>query len=228
MPPPTHMVTTTCLAPRRFPSSSACPTCREPVMPKGWPMEIAPPLTFILSWSMPSTSAHRNGTQANASLSSHRSMSATLRPCRSSSRGTATVGPMPISSGAHPATAKPLKAPRGVTPARCAAASDMSTQALAPSDNCDALPAVTVADGSCSARTGVSAASDCRVVLARLHSSLTTVYGTLDTSPVSLSLSIITVSIGTISSSNSPACCAAAVRCCDRREYSSCRAREMP
>ena len=77
MPPPTHMVTTACLAPRRRPSSRMCPTWREPVIPNGWPMEMAPPLTFILSGSMPSTSAHRSGTTAKASLSSHKSMSET-------------------------------------------------------------------------------------------------------------------------------------------------------
>eukprot|EP00967_Tisochrysis_lutea_P092606 scaffold133633_cov37-Tisochrysis_lutea.AAC.1 len=83
----------------------------------------------------------------------HGAWSFTLRPCRSSSRGTATVGPMPISSGEQPPTAKPLKAPSGVTPAFSAAVSDISTQALAPSESCDAFPAVTVAFGSCSKRT---------------------------------------------------------------------------
>src|SRR5581483_32004 len=33
MPPPTHIVTTTCVAPRRRPSMSACPTSRAPDMP---------------------------------------------------------------------------------------------------------------------------------------------------------------------------------------------------
>ena len=33
MPPPMHMVTTTCLAPRRLPSINACPTNRAPETP---------------------------------------------------------------------------------------------------------------------------------------------------------------------------------------------------
>ena len=33
IPPPIHMVTTTCLTPRRLPSMSACPTRREPLTP---------------------------------------------------------------------------------------------------------------------------------------------------------------------------------------------------
>lgn len=77
-------------------------------------------------------------------------------------------------------------------------------------------------------RTGSSFARDARVVSARLHSSLETVYATLDTSPVSLFFTAIVVSIGTISSSKRLAACAAAVRCCERSEYSSCRSRDTP
>ena len=33
MPPPMHIVTTTYFTPRRFPSMSACPTMRAPLMP---------------------------------------------------------------------------------------------------------------------------------------------------------------------------------------------------
>jgi hypothetical protein len=47
---------------------------------------------------------------------------------------------MPISSGEHPATAKPSKRPRGARLRRAASFSSMSKQALAPSDSCDALP----------------------------------------------------------------------------------------
>ena len=46
----------------------------------------------------------------------HKSMSSTVKPCLANSFGTAIVGPMPISSGAHPPTANPMKAPRGVRP----------------------------------------------------------------------------------------------------------------
>mmetsp|Transcript_1284 Transcript_1284/g.2088 ORF Transcript_1284/g.2088 Transcript_1284/m.2088 type:complete len:216 (+) Transcript_1284:124-771(+) len=175
IPPPTHMVTTTLLAPRRLPSRRMWPTCLDPVMPNGWPIDIAPPFTFILLWSIPSTSAHRSGTTAKASLSSQRSMSSTLRPWRDSSLGTATVGPIPISSGSQPPTANPTKAPSGSNPRLCASASSMSRHADAPSDNWDALPAVIVALGSASARTGTRPCISAKVVPGRLHSSLETV-----------------------------------------------------
>ena len=111
-------------------------TCLDPVIPNGCPIEIAPPLTFIFSWSIPNTSEQRNGTTANASFNSlskqvrrlfllytiyqvkdyQRSISDTLRPWRDSNFGTATIGPIPISSGSQPPTAKPIKAPSGVSP----------------------------------------------------------------------------------------------------------------
>src|SRR5256885_1030964 len=123
MPPAMHMVTTPHLtdasrALRRRPSSRMWPARRAPVMPKGWPMEMAPPLTFRRSLGMPSLRWQYRAWEAKASLSSHRSMSSTLRPWRASSLGTAKTGPMPISSGSQPATAKPRKAPSGDRPRR--------------------------------------------------------------------------------------------------------------
>jgi hemoglobin/transferrin/lactoferrin receptor protein len=56
MPPPMHMVTQTFLAPRRLPSMRAWPVRRWPLMPKGWPTAMAPPLTLSLSAGMPSLS----------------------------------------------------------------------------------------------------------------------------------------------------------------------------
>ncbi len=44
------------------------------------------------------------------------------RPLRSSSRGTAKTGPMPISSGSQPATARPRNTPIGSRPRRAASA----------------------------------------------------------------------------------------------------------
>ena len=70
-------------------------------------------------------------------------MSSTFRPWRASSFGTANTGPMPISSGSQPATARPRKAPSGLRPARSASFASISTQAEAPSESCEALPAVT-------------------------------------------------------------------------------------
>ena len=101
----------------------------------------------------------------------------------------------------------------------------MTTQAEAPSESWLALPAVTFASGP---MTGCSAARPSSVVSGRLPSSLVIVTSRLETSPVSLSFTVITASQETISSSNAPAAWAAAVRCCDCSAYSSCAWREMP
>ena len=152
-------------------------------------------------------------------------MSATVRPCRSSSRGTANTGPMPISSGPQPAEAKPRKVPSGLKPRRAASAPDISTQAEAPSESWLALPAVTKAP---SPRTGLSLARPSSVVSGRLPSSLASRVSTSRVSPVALSVTVIIALIGTISSSNRPAACAAAVRRWLSRLKASCASREMP
>uniref|UniRef100_A0A1I7YSG3 Uncharacterized protein n=1 Tax=Steinernema glaseri TaxID=37863 RepID=A0A1I7YSG3_9BILA len=41
---------------------------------------MAPPLTFSLSWGTPVSAIHASGTEANASLTSNRSMSARRNP----------------------------------------------------------------------------------------------------------------------------------------------------
>ncbi len=53
---------------------------------------------------------------ANASLHSIRSMSASLRPARSSARAVAGTGPIPIVRGGTPATAHETIRPRGRNP----------------------------------------------------------------------------------------------------------------
>mmetsp|Transcript_4223 Transcript_4223/g.6200 ORF Transcript_4223/g.6200 Transcript_4223/m.6200 type:complete len:266 (+) Transcript_4223:318-1115(+) len=197
-------------------------------MPKGWPIDTDPPLTFTFSGSILRKSMLKRDTTAKASLISQRSMSFTVRLWRFSRRGTAIEGPIPISSGEHPPTANPSKRPRGVRPRRSTSFSSISKHALAPSDNWDALPAVTVALGSFSP---LSTLSFCRlsiVVSPLLHSSFTTVYFWYVTSFVSLFVTAISVSRGTISSLYLPACCAAKVRCCDISAYASCRSREIP
>ena len=84
----------------------------------------------------------------------------------------------------------------------------MTTQALAPSLNWLALPGVIVPPSI----AGFSAASPSGLVSGRLHSSRSKVTGFSETSPVSRLFTIITVETGTISSSNLPACWAAAIR----------------
>ena len=79
---------------------------------------------------------------------------------------------MPISSGSQPATAKPLNAPRGSNPFCSANFESITTTEAAPSESCEALPAVI----KCSSPlTGGNPAKPSKVVCGRLHSSLSTV-----------------------------------------------------
>src|SRR6266540_342685 len=71
-----------------------------PVAPIGWPSAIAPPLTFTLSRSKPSSRITARLCDANASFNSINSMSSSVRPASARALGTATVGPTPITSGA--------------------------------------------------------------------------------------------------------------------------------
>ena len=70
---------------RRRSSCSSETTSRAPLIPSGWPIAIAPPLTFTRSGSMPSSRTTASDCDANASFSSTRSMSPTATPVRASS-----------------------------------------------------------------------------------------------------------------------------------------------
>src|SRR5262249_4124767 len=95
--------------------------------------------TLSLSCGMPRRSRQYSTWLANASLSSHRSMSSMASPCCFSSLGTANTGPMPISSGSQPATASARNVPSGVSPRCSASFAPMITQAEAPSQSWLAL-----------------------------------------------------------------------------------------
>src|SRR6516225_7914838 len=123
-------------------------------------------------------------------------MSSILMPVRWSRRGTANTGPMPISSGSQPATAKPRKMPIGLTLRLAASVSDMSTQAEAPSESWLALPAVM---NWSSPRTGLSLARPSKLVSGRLPSSFSKVTVRLEISFVSLFSTCMTEVRGTIS-----------------------------
>ncbi|CFN62299.1 Uncharacterised protein [Bordetella pertussis] len=158
-------------------------------------------------------------------MSSHRSMSSTVRPWRSSSLGTASTGPIPISCGSHPTVAKPRNTPSGSRPRRAASRPDIRTQAAAPSDNWLALPAVT----NCpSPRTGANRARLSSEVSGRAPSSRAHSTCRSTASPVAGSIVRMVVRIGAISCSNLPASCAAAVRRWLRNAYSSWASREIP
>ena len=100
----------------------------------------------------------------------------------------------------------------------------MTTQAEAPSESCEALPAVTV---PFSPRTGASLARPSGEVSGRLPSSCVSVTASSRVSVVFLSCTSFVVAKGTISLSKRPACWAAAVRCWLTSAYSSWASRVM-
>ena len=87
------MVISAVLASRRSSSCSAVVISRAPVLPTGWPSAIAPPLTLTRSGSGWCTLSQDSTTEANASLTSNRSMSPMVMPLRSSTRSVAATGP---------------------------------------------------------------------------------------------------------------------------------------
>ena len=72
---------------------------RAPVMPKGCPRAMAPPLTLSFSHGMPRCLAEGTTWAANASLISTRSMSSMAMPARDSAWRDASMGPRPMISG---------------------------------------------------------------------------------------------------------------------------------
>src|SRR5437764_1117016 len=105
---------------------------RAPVMPKGWPRAMAPPLG--LSWSsmlIPSSSQTGRTWAANASLSSTMSMSVIFMPDWASTLRTASIGPTPMISGARPVTALAMMRTLGFRPSAWARSSDMTSVAAA-------------------------------------------------------------------------------------------------
>ncbi len=69
---------------------------RAPEQPSGWPMAIAPPLTFSRCGSSFSSSATATDWAANASLTSIRSSASGCQPALASTLPIAGTGPMPM------------------------------------------------------------------------------------------------------------------------------------
>src|SRR6266550_4196459 len=115
-----------------------------PVQPSGWPKAIAPPLTLTLSGSNPSVLITASDWAAKASFNSITSISARVRPASLRALGIANTGPIPISSGGQPAVAYATNRAIGLAPSSFARESDITIAAAAPSDICEALPAVIV------------------------------------------------------------------------------------
>jgi hypothetical protein len=86
---------------------------RVPEQPSGWPSAIAPPSAFTISSESPSSRMQAIDCEANASLSSTASRSATVQPARPRALRVAGTGPMPMMSGATPALAAATTRARG-------------------------------------------------------------------------------------------------------------------
>ena len=100
----------------------------------------------------------------------------------------------------------------------------MTTQAAAPSDICEAFPAVIVPPAW---KAGFSLASDSSFVSRRTPSSRVNVTSRVVFFPFSFNSSNLTLS-GTISSSKRPSSCAAAARLWERSAKASCSSRVTP
>ena len=143
-------------------------------------------------------------------------MSSRLRPARSRALRVAGTGPMPITSGAQPATAMPRMRARTGRPCARAKAPEVTSSAAAPSVSGELVPAVTEPSAS---KAGLSSASLSTVVSGRMQPSWRT-------RPV-------LPRIGTISASNRPSARAAAAlrwlvaakASCASRPIWCCRAR---
>src|SRR6266702_885934 len=115
---------------------------RAPLIPSGWPKPIAPPFTFSFASSNPIVSRVAIGTEANASLTSHRSMSSGLRSTRASALRIAGIVPSSMIVGFVPATPVEVSRARGSSFSSFAVSGFVIRIAQAPSLMPLELPAV--------------------------------------------------------------------------------------
>jgi hypothetical protein len=182
-------------------------------MPIGWPSAIAPPLGLTFSGSMPSSRVETMPTAAKASFSSTRSRSAGSMPSRAQAFWMARDGWLcSVASGPATTPCAPISA-SGVSPSSAALAADITTTAQAPSEICDADPAVIVPSF---ANAGLSFDRLSAVVSARTPSSSRNSTG----SPLRCGMST-----GVTSSSNRPFFAAAAARWWEAAAKASCSSR---
>src|ERR1700730_12260421 len=118
MPMPMHRATRAVPASRRSISSIAVPRIRAPGAPSGWPSAIAPPLTLIFAPSRSKACMNRSTTEANASLTSNRSISPSDMPALRSTFLVTSIGPVSMMAGSEPMLANALIRARGLRPAR--------------------------------------------------------------------------------------------------------------
>src|SRR5207248_1514484 len=142
MPPPMQRVTSARRAWRRSSSSTTVPTSIAPVAPSGWPIAIAPPLTLTFSSGRRRSLIHLSTTEANASLSSHRSMSSGVSPAIFRTFSVAGVGPVSMMVGSEPTVAVATIRARGVSPNVLPICSEPSSTSAAPSTMPEEFPPV--------------------------------------------------------------------------------------
>src|SRR5216683_102511 len=133
-PPPQHMVSRPYRRSRRSSSYSSLFIRIAPEAPNGCPTAMAPPFTFVLSISAPVSFCHASTTDANASLTSKRSMLFRSRPAF-------------FRTGSVPTTACARMRARGFRPSCLALSSDIKRTAAAPSEIWLELPAVIECSG---------------------------------------------------------------------------------
>mmetsp|Transcript_37268 Transcript_37268/g.76054 ORF Transcript_37268/g.76054 Transcript_37268/m.76054 type:complete len:220 (+) Transcript_37268:234-893(+) len=185
---------------------------RAPDAPSGWPSAMAPPHALVFSRGRFRAFSTARYCAANASLTSIRSMSSTVRLARARAIWKAGTGPKPMIVGSTPAMPHDTTRASGVKPLAVTASSLATTIAAAPSVMPDAVPAVTVPSFL---NTVGSLPSDSAVVPARGPSSV---------SNTSMPLRPL-ISIGSISDLNLPAALASAQACWLRAPYASVSAR---
>src|SRR4051794_26327319 len=167
-PPPPQRAAAPTPPPRRRSSSAVSSTIRAPLMPIGWPSAMAPPLGLTFSGSMPSSRVDTMPTAAKASLSSTRSRSAGSIPSRAQAFWIARDGWLcSVASGPATTPWAPISAST-VQPSSAAFSALMTTTAQAPSEICEAVPAVIVPS---LAKAGLSLDRLSTVVSGRMPSS---------------------------------------------------------
>eukprot|EP01139_Manchomonas_bermudensis_P020810 Amastigsp_a679908_35.p2 type:complete len:280 gc:universal Amastigsp_a679908_35:118-957(+) len=190
-----------------------------PVAPSGWPCAMAPPsgLTRAVPSRGLSSFTHARTTGAKASLISKTEMSSTLSPARARAFCVAGMTPSSMTSGSEPTTTRVTIRARLRSPSSSAFGPDARSTAAAPSETCDALPAVT--QPSSALKMVLSFAIAAGSTDSRTPSSTAKVRST----PVeSVTLS------GMICDVNAPARIAAVARRCDCTANASHSARLIP
>merc|ERR1712048_1044422 len=114
VPPPSQIACTPYRPPQRSNSLTNVVIIFVPVQPRGCPRAIAPPQTFNLSKSAPSTLAQAKGTGAKASLTSYLSISLICKFALANAFLVAGIGPSSIILGQLPATARETIFARGI------------------------------------------------------------------------------------------------------------------